>query len=290
MRTPPQVMPAIITPFTAAGEVDESAHEANVARLWTLGVHGVVIGGSNGEGPYLEPGERRRLATLARRATPDGFVMVGLAAESLRAAWAMAAEAAEAGADAVLAITPTTLVRNRDDLVEGFFSDLADASPLPLFLYSVPKVTGYELPVEVALRLATHPNVVGMKDSGGDPLRAVAINSAAPSGFWMFAGASAAVAAAVAGGVHGAVTASANYAPALLAAVVAAAGTPEADPLHERLLRLSAAVESHGVAGVKHAATRTGLAGGFTRRPLRPLDATALAAVDAALAEAGLTV
>jgi dihydrodipicolinate synthase/N-acetylneuraminate lyase len=281
-------MPAIITPFTAAGEIDGPAHEGNVARLWARGVLGVVIAGSNGEGPYLEPGERGRLATLARRATPDGFVMVGLAAESLRAAWAMTAEAAEAGADAVLAVTPTTLVRQRHDLVEGFFSDLADASPLPVFLYSVPKVTGYELPAEAAVRLAAHPNIVGMKDSGGDPVRAAAINSAAPAGFWVFAGASPAVSAAVAAGVHGAVTASANYAPGMLAEVVAAAGTPAADPLHERLVRLSAAVESHGVAGVKHAATLTGLDAGFTRRPLRPLDDAALADVDAALADAGL--
>jgi dihydrodipicolinate synthase/N-acetylneuraminate lyase len=281
-------MPAIITPFTAAGEIDEAAHEGNVARLWARGVHGVVIGGSNGEGPYLEPGERGRLAALARRATPDGFVMVGLAAESLRAAGAMTAEATAAGADAVLVMTPTTLVRQRHDLVEGFFSDLADDSPLPVFLYSVPKVTGYELPTDVAIRLAAHPNVAGMKDSGGDPVRAVTVAAAAPGGFWMFAGASAMVAPAIAGGVHGAVTASANYAPALLGEVVAAAGTPAVDVLHEVLVSLSAAVESHGVAGVKHAATRTGLAGGLTRRPLRPLDGAAMAAIDAALTAAGL--
>jgi dihydrodipicolinate synthase/N-acetylneuraminate lyase len=281
-------MPAIITPFTSTGEIDEAAHEGNVARLWTRGIHGVVIGGSNGEGPYLEPGERRLLARLSRRAASESFVMVGLAAESLRAAWAMAAEAAEAAADAVLAMTPTTLVRQRDDLVEGFYRDLADSSPLPVFLYSVPKVTGYELPTESALRLAAHPNVVGMKDSGGDPARAVAIASGAPAGFIVFAGASAAVAPAVAGGAHGAITASANYAPELVAQVVAAAGTAAADELHQRLLRISAAVERHGVAGVKHAAGRTGLAGGATRRPLRPLEAEAAAEVDAALAAAGL--
>jgi dihydrodipicolinate synthase/N-acetylneuraminate lyase len=281
-------MPAIITPFTPEGEIAETAHEGNVARLWARGIHGVVIGGSNGEGPYLETGERRLLAAIARRAAPDGFVMVGLAAESLRAAWAMAAEAAEAGADAVLAMTPTTLVRQRDDLVEGFYRDLADASPLPVLLYSVPKVTGYELPTESALRLAAHPNVVGMKDSGGDPARAVAIAGGTPAGFIVFAGASVAVAPAVAGGAHGAITASANYAPELVAEVVAAAGTAAAEGLHERLLHLSAAVERHGVAGVKYAAGRTGLAGGAIRRPLRPLEPAATAEIDAALTAAGL--
>ena len=75
------------------------------------------------------------------------------------------------GADAVLAMTPTTLVRHRPDLVEGFFSDLADAAPLPVFLYSVPKVTAYELPLDVAIRLAAHGNVAGMKDSILEGLR-----------------------------------------------------------------------------------------------------------------------
>lgn len=290
MLPPPQVMPAIITPFTATGAIDATAHRNNVANLRARGVHGVVIGGSNGEGPYLEPGERMALATHARASSPDGFVMVGLAAESLRAALAQAAEAAEAGADAVLAMTPTTLVRHRADLVEGFYSDLADAAPLPVFLYSVPRVTAYELPLDAAIRLAGHDNIAGMKDSGGDPVRCITIAAGAPPGFWMLAGASAAVAPAVAGGVHGCVTASTNYAPALVSAVVAAAGTPEATPLHDQLLRLSGAVERHGVAAVKYAATRTGLTGGYPRRPLHEITAEMAADVDAALAEAGLLV
>ena len=288
MRPPPRLMPAIITPFTESGTIDHEAHRSNVADLWEREVYGVVIGGSTGEGPYLEPGERQMLAADARKAAPDGFVIVGLAAESLRAAEAMAAEAAEAGADAVLAMTPTTLVRHRIDLVEGFFSDLADASPLPVFLYSVPRVTAYELPTESAIRLAAHPNIVGMKDSGGDPVRCVSIATSAPRGFWMFAGASAAVAPSVAGGAHGAVTASANYAPGLVAEVIAAAGSPEGAAPHDRLLRLSGAIERHGVAAVKYAATRTGLRGGHPRRPLRPIGVTEAAEVDAALEEAGL--
>ena len=97
------------------------------------------------------------------------------------------------------------------------------------------------------------------------------------------------VAPAVAGGAHGGVTASANYAPELVSEVVEAAGTTAVDAPHGRLLQLSAAIERHGVAGVKYAAGRTGLAEGSTRRPLRPLEPTARAAIDAALVEAGLT-
>ncbi len=279
-------MPAIVTPFGPDGEIDAGGHADNVARLWDRGVAGAVIAGSNGEGPYLEPGERRLLAATARRAAPNGFVAVGLSAESLRGAQAMTTEAVDADADAILVITPTTLVRGNDALVEGFYTDVADWSPLPVFLYSVPKITGYELPLAVAIRLAEHRNVVGMKDSGGDPARAVAIAAAAPAGFVMLAGASAAVAAAVAGGAYGAVTASANYAPELVAAVVSSAG---ADPgLHRRLVQLSAAVERHGVAGVKYAASRTGLVGGHSRLPLQPISPEAATEIDAALAAAAV--
>ena len=281
-------MPAIVTPFRADGEIDIAAHEANVARLWERGVHGVVIGGSNGEGPYLEPGERGRLAAVARSAAPEGFVIAGMAAESLRAAVAASHEAVAAGSDAVLAMTPTTLVRERHDLVEGFYTDLADASPLPVLLYSVPKVTGYELPLDGAIRLSAHRNVAGMKDSGGDPDRVAQIAATAAPGFHMFAGASAAVAGGVGGGAHGAITASANYAAGLLAEVVEAAGSPAVTALHDRLLALSRAVERYGVAGVKYAATRTGLEGGQPRLPLRPIGTQAMAEIDAALEAAGL--
>lgn len=276
-------MPALVTPFHPDESLDLEAHTANVASLWERGVEGVVIAGSNGEGPYLEPGERAALAAAARRAAPDAFVLVGVGAESLRGARAMCAEAAAAEADGVLVLTPATLVRSRPDLIEGFFDDLADVAPLPVYLYSVPKVTGVELPVEAAVRLSAHRNVAGMKDSGGVPERCVAIANGAPAGFAMFAGASAAVSAAVAGGCHGAITASANYAPTLVAEVIATAGRPDAAAAHERLLRLSGEVERFGVAGVKYAAGRTGLRGGHLRRPLRPLSAEAAAAIDAAI-------
>lgn len=281
-------MPAIITPFDEAGEIDREAHRHNVATMWDRGVAGVVIGGSNGEGPYLEPGERGLLAAEARAVAPDAFVMVGIAAESLRVAVQGAREAADAQADAILVMTPTTLVRHRIDLVEGFYSDVATASPLPVFLYSVPRVTAFELPMDEAIRLAAHPNILGMKDSGGDVTRATTIARAAGTGFWMFAGASAAAAPSIAGGAHGAITASANYAPALLAEVVAAAGTPAVVEPHERLRVVSGSVEALGVGAVKHAATRTGLRGGWSRRPLRPLRPEDASAVDAALAAAGL--
>jgi len=283
-------MPALITPFDEDGRLDLAAHHANVAALWERGVHGVAIGGSNGEGPYLEPGERYALAAEARAAAPDTFVLVGIAAESLRQAAAMAVEAARADADALLVMTPSTLIRHRPDLLEGFYRDFAANAPLPTFLYSVPRVAGVELPLDAAIRLAGEPGIVGMKDSGGDPVRCATLASET-DGFTVFAGASAAIAPARAlGPVHGALTASVNYAPGLVADVVAAAGTDASQDLHDRLVALSGSIERHGVGAVKYAAGRTGLTPGWPRRPLLPPPPEVMTAVDDALEAAGIPV
>jgi 4-hydroxy-2-oxoglutarate aldolase len=284
MRIPPTVMPAIITPFGEDEAIDPSAHAHNVARMWDRGIGGVVIGGSNGEGPYLGGGERRLLAEEARNAVPEIFVMVGVAAESERAARASIAEAEQAGADAVLVMTPTTLVRHRADLIEAFYSDLAEVSRLPIFLYSVPRVTAYDLPLDIAIRLAEHPNIAGIKDSGGDAAKCAAMAAGTGEGFLVFCGASAAIVEAVAGGAHGAITASTNYAPELVADVVAQT-LPEAQA---RLTPLTAAVEGLGVPSVKYAAGRVGFQPGVPRRPLRPLTSEQEAVVDDALSAAGL--
>ena len=283
-------MPAIITPFGRLGSIDLSAHRHNVATLAGRGIEGFVLGGSTGEGPFLEPGERLALAAATRVAAPEAFVLVGLAAESVRMAIALAAEAAEGGADAVLAMTPTTLVRHRPDLIEGYFLDLAERSPVPVYLYSVPRVTALDLPLESVVRLSHDSNIFGIKDSGGHPGKISSIAQASRAGFLVFCGASAAVSLSVAGGAHGAITASANYAPALVATVVASSleSVKAAAAAQERIRVLADAVERHGVSGVKYAAAKTGIVGGPPRRPLVAPNAAAKRAIDRALEQAGL--
>lgn len=281
-------MPAVVTAFDRKGELDLAAHRHNVELLGSRGVTGYVLGGSTGEGPYLEPGERFLLTQASRAAAPESYLMVGLAAESLRTAVVMAREAADGGADAVLALNPTTLVRHQIDLVERFFLDLSSKSPLPVFLYSVPRVTGVEVSPEAAGRLARESNVAGMKDSGGHPVRIADIARSAGPGFVVFCGASAAISMSLAGGAYGAITASANYAPTLVAAVVEGASAGEAREAQNRLGALSASIERHGVAGVKYAASRVGLVTGAPRRPLVKPAAATRREIEHALAEAGI--
>jgi 4-hydroxy-2-oxoglutarate aldolase len=264
-------MPALITPFTRRGELDEKAHVGNVRTLVERGIEGFVIGGSNGEGPYLESGERHTLVKAIRRRKTH--IMCGVAAESTRQALVMVKEATEAGADSLLVMTPTTTARGRDDAIVGFYRTIAETAALPILLYSVPSVTAYSLPIELVARLSRHQNVIGMKDSSGDVVRLQSIIDATPNDFVLYSGASKALTAAMAIGCDGAITGSGNYAPEL---VLKTLGAAKEDPAkarrhQKRLSRLSADIEAHGVPGVKAAARAAGLEPGFPRLPLTRL-------------------
>jgi 4-hydroxy-2-oxoglutarate aldolase len=264
-------MPALITPFTQLGEIDTKAHTHNMRVLADRGIEGFVIGGSNGEGPYLEPGERERLVKAGRRR--QTHLMVGIAAESTRMALAQATEATEGGADTLLVLTPTTLTRGRDDAVVDFYRAVADQAKVPVLLYSVPSVTGFSLPIELIARLSRHENIIGMKDSSGDVVRLQTIVDSVPGEFVLYSGASKAVTGAMVVGCHGAITGSGNYAPELVVDLVAnAADNPFGVRRNQkRLSRLSAEVEAHGIPGVKAAARAAGLEPGYPRAPLTRL-------------------
>ena len=264
-------MPALITPFTQRGEIDAKAHTHNMRVLADRGIEGFVIGGSNGEGPYLEPGERGRLVKAGRRRKTH--FMCGIAAESTRMALAQVAEATEGGADTLLVMTPTTLTRGRDDAVVDFYRAVADRAKVPILLYSVPTVTGYNLPLELIARLSRHDNIIGMKDSSGDVVRLQTIIDTVPGDFVLYSGASKALTAAIAVGCYGAITGSGNYAPDLVLKTMAAAREDPAKARRDqkRLSRLSSDVEAHGIPGVKAAARAAGLEPGYPRQPLTRL-------------------
>jgi dihydrodipicolinate synthase/N-acetylneuraminate lyase len=278
MTVYPRAMPAIITPFTTDGEVDPTAHADNVSQMQLEGTTGFVIAGSTGEGPYLETGERRTLVLATRAVAPDAFVLCGINAESVRQAITQIGEAASAGADAALVATPGTLVRDNDSGVEAFYRTVADQSTLPVFLYTVPKVTGYILPTTVINALANHGNIVGIKDSGGDPTRIPEIRPSIDAGFIVYAGASRALHATHEAGGHGAITASANYAFGLVRDAVSGDDDAQAD-----LTRITSVIERHGVPGTKLAAGLVGRSNGHVRPPLSDVSGAAAAEIQAAL-------
>ncbi len=274
MKLPPPTMVALITPFDSDGSLDERAHLHNLETLTGRGVTGFLLGGSTGQSPYLEAGERASLTTIARRLLgSSAFLLTGVSAQSVRQAAAQVKEAAESGADAVLVTTPTLLLRGNAELVASFYRAVADISPIPVFCYTVPAVTGYELPVETAVDLARHPNIVGMKDSGGKAERITPVLTGAGPGYTLFTGASRLVHEAVALGAYGAITASTNYTPDL---VISAGGDADAQ---RALTAMTAIVERFGLAGTYAASELAGLIPGTMRAPLVPLGESARAQI-----------
>ena len=287
MRPPPRVMPALVTPFDGGGELDEAAHRSNLRKLAEKGMEGYLIGGSTGEGPYLEPGERYRLVSVARAELGTGaFLICGIAAEAQRVALGQLAEAADAGADAALVMTPTTLIRDDHAAVAAYYHMLADVSPLPIMVYSVPPYTGYQPPVDVVAELSQHPGIVGMKDSGGDPVRIGSIAEATGADFFLFSGSTAAMVLAITAGAYGVITSSCNYLPVQIQQVVTTAihSPLEARRPHQALASVVAEVEQYRIPGVKAAAAAAGLNPGECRLPLRPVPEHVRTAIEAALA------
>jgi dihydrodipicolinate synthase/N-acetylneuraminate lyase len=274
----PRVMPALVTAMDTSGEIDTGAHISNVGVAVDAGVGGVLIGGSTGEGPYLENGERSKLVTVTRDAFPDVTIVAGVFAQSMRQAERQIGEIADAEADALLVVTPTALLRGHREWVVDYYESVADTSPLPVFLYTVPNVTGYELPCESVAELAGHHNIIGMKDSGGDTTRLDTIGRIMDDSFIVYAGSSRVLSDSVARGAYGAITASANYASATVASAVA--GDADAQ---DRLAAMVAVIEPHGVPGTKYAASLAGMVPGPARLPLQELSEQAKAEINQAV-------
>jgi 4-hydroxy-tetrahydrodipicolinate synthase len=158
---------ALATLFDEAGEVDAKATAAHAATLVELGVRAVVVAGSTGEAAALTAEERVALLTETRRAVPAGVpVVAGTGAPSARQAAALTRDAREAGADAVLALSPP---RSNDP--RPYYQAVAEAAgDLPALAYHFPQTAPPGIPVEAVADLP----VQGMKDSSGDPERLLA--------------------------------------------------------------------------------------------------------------------
>jgi len=269
--------PAVPTPFQEMGQVDFENLKFNIEKLNQLPLAGYVIGGSNGEFAYMSVEERVEVVKAVKEWLPQDRVLIaGAGMESTQATIALTKNMAEAGAHAVLIVTPHYFTgKMTAEALENHYHAVAEASPLPVLLYSVPANTGLILPAEAVLRLAPHPNIVGMKDSGGDITRIGYLIQYTPDDFAVFAGSAGFYLGALAIGAAGLVGALANIAAPDLARMVDAFRKGQLEAAREIQLRLIApnyAVTSRfGVAGLKSAMGMMGFYGGPVRTPLMPL-------------------
>jgi dihydrodipicolinate synthase/N-acetylneuraminate lyase len=162
------VIPAIVTPFDAAGKVDHGALEVLTARLVSGGVHAIMATGGTGEFPHLDPDERLGvLRTIAGAVGGEVPVIAGTAACELGQTLRLAEHAAEAGADAIISVPPYYFPLP-DAALADYFTRLAEGSPLPLFIYNNPLYTGNPLAPQLIVELLELPGVVGLKQSESD--------------------------------------------------------------------------------------------------------------------------
>src|SRR6202034_4057325 len=164
------IFSAVTTCFYPDGRPYWRKLEANMERYSRTAMSGMVLLGSTGEAVMLSDEESREALRVAGyAAAPEKVLLAGVGRESVLETLRLADYAAEVQYDAVLVRPPhyyRKQMRNREMLT--YYQAVADRSPLPVLLYSVPGCTAYDLPVEVVAELVMHPNIVGMKDSSGN--------------------------------------------------------------------------------------------------------------------------
>ena len=290
---------ALVTPFTAYGELDEAAFRRLVRWQILAGIDGLVPCGTTGESPTLSTEERERLiaATVevaAERPSRDRIrVVAGTGTNDTAATIRATRRAAELGADAALVVAP---YYNRPDsrMLDAHFRAIADEGDLPIVVYNVPSRTGANVDADTFLRLAEHPHVVAVKEASGNLEQIARICRDRPRDVAVLAGDDAWTLPILALGGDGVVSVASNEVPGELVSLCAAALAGDWDGarrIHERWLPLFLGNFRGGPNPVpaKAALRLMGLIETqMVRAPLLPMDELGVAAMDSLLRDLGL--
>jgi 4-hydroxy-tetrahydrodipicolinate synthase len=285
-------MVALVTPMREDGGIDEDAF----ARLieWQIGegTHGIVPVGTTGESPTLTHDEHKRVVELAievaRRRIP---VIAGAGSNSTAEAIGLARHAKNAGADAVLVVTPYYNKPTQDGLFRHY-SAIAEAAEVPIIIYNIPGRSVIDMSVETMGRLATHKNIVGVKDATANLTRPLHTTRACGKDFVQLSGEDHTAVAYLASGGHGCISVTANVAPRLCAEMHEAwrrGDTAGAMEIQARLVPLHDAMFVESNPGpVKYAVSLLGFGTAMCRLPLAPVSEATAKLVRAAMVEVGL--
>jgi 4-hydroxy-2-oxoglutarate aldolase len=270
----PGIFPALTTPFDHNGEIYKTKVLHNVDKFNRVGLSGYTVCGSTAETPLLSANERLEVMRLVKEAAVPGRILIaGVGAESVHETVQMANCAAEIGFDVALALTPFyyRTQMHRPDTQALFFRAVADRSKLPVLIYNIPQVTGYDLPVDTIAALSHHPNIIGMKDSSGNMDKMRLTVKAVKPGFQTLCGAGGAFYEAFQIGASGAILAIANALPYACVTIWEAFRTREEEAgrnWQERILPAAKLIATkHGIPGLKHAMDLNGYYGGPPRLP-----------------------
>ena len=284
------IIPPVVTPFTKSGALDLNALQSTIQWLGSQ-VDGFLILGSNGEVPYLSEAERTQVLEAAREVIPTGRPFIaGTGGEATAQVIERCGVAAKIGADAVLVIAP---FYNRGSMtpsvLETHFKAVANACPVPVYVYNIPQVSGIAHSPAWMASIAQHPNIAGVKDSSGDIMALTETTRVVDAEFNVLTGNAPTLLPALSIGAQGAILAAANVIPSIFGKLRTAFVNRDFETalnLQRRSNALSFAVtRDFGVPGLKAAMRLRGVSGGYPRAPLLDVDAATMTKLEAMLGE-----
>ena len=283
---------ALITPLHDDGSVDYDSLRKLIDWHIAEGTNCIGVVGTTGESPTVSVEEHREIIRVAVEQSAGRVpIMAGAGANSTREAIELSEYAKKVGADCTLQVVPYYNKPTQEGIYQHFKA-ITEAVDIPVVLYNVPGRTVADMTPETALRLATLPGVIGLKEATGNIERAAWLIKQAPKGFSIYSGDDPTAVALMLLGGHGNISVTANVAPRRMAELCKAAmagDVKQAVELHMGLLPLHKHlfVEPNPIP-VKWALARMGKAGGALRLPLTPLTESGQTTVESALRECGL--
>ena len=263
------------TPFASDGSLDIEAWRINL-RIWKeSALDGIVICGSNGEMPFVTQQERVALTEIAaEEAGGKLMLMAGAHFPSTRETISCAKALAAAGAGSLLLLPPHYFKGNQTAIL-NYFTEVADNSPVPIFLYNMPANTGVDMETETMIAASLHPNIKGIKDTSGNMTKLGYLVAAAPEGFSVFGGTGNWFLAALSMGACGGTMAASILYPNTCRKIYTSFhenNMKEAMELQSKLLPVSDALTRRfGVPGLKAALDSKVMKRGPCRSPLLPV-------------------
>jgi 4-hydroxy-tetrahydrodipicolinate synthase len=232
---------ALVTPFNPDGSVDEAAVRRLGRRQIEGGAHFLVPLGTTGENPTLSLVERLRIVEiLVDEAKGRVPILVGAGGYDTREVIHLAAELRKAGADGFLSVTPYYNKPTQEGLYQHYRA-LADSTPLPIIPYNVPPRTSCNLEVSTVVRLASIPNIVGIKEASGNMSQVCDLCGAVPSEFIVLSGDDALTLPMMSVGARGVISVVSNEIPAEMSQMIETAERNDflaARTIHARILPL----------------------------------------------------
>jgi len=271
------IFPALTTPFATDGTVSLADLKHNIELYNRAGLAGYVVIGSTGESVLLSKTEVESLLIAVKEAAAPGKELIaGTGAESTAETIERTKRAAELGYDVALVKTPYYYKpAYKPENYIAHYRRVAEASPIPVMLYSVPQFTGVALEAPEVAKLAEHPNIIGIKESSGNVQRVAEIIASVPANFQVLVGSASTMYPTFAIGSCGAILALGSALPEKcvgLYELFRQGQHEKARELQEVILRASKLIVSEcGIPGVKYAMDQRGYRGGLPRLPLLPL-------------------